>query len=228
MFFRERYKTFLDVFVAVGGSFTDLLRTRPLLIITAWSGVFAVLLSLSLMLDIVPKLDTTNNDETEEQETSVVNPEIVNAETASENPIRIIIDSIDVDVSVVTPASTAVEILDEALLGGVVHYPASAKLGEVGNVFLFGHSTGFRVVNNSAFKVFNNLKDLKEQDLIRLQSSSEEHIYRVTSVRLVNADEALVDLSLTGRKLTLSTCNTFGAKQERYVVEAEFIGVYDL
>ena len=49
------------------------------------------------------------------------------------------------------------------------------------------------------------------------------NLYIVETIRLVDADEALVELSRTGKKLTLSTCNSFGAPGERYIVEASFV-----
>jgi len=209
------------------GSFAGAFRERPIVAGTMWFGVFSILLSLSFALGIVPELDTNEEviaadvtvTETKGEVASVVND-------SDSRPVRIVIDAIDLDGSINTPTNTDVETLDQALLSGVVHYPGSANLADAGNVFLFGHSTGFRVVQNEAFKAFNDLKHLKENDLIRVQSSSREYVYRVTSVSLVNTDDAFVDLSRTGRTLTLATCNVFGAKEERYVVKAEFIGDY--
>jgi len=46
-------------------------------------------------------------------------------------------------------------------------------------------------------------------------------------VRLTTAQEELVDLSPRGgKRLTLSTCNSFGQKSERWVVEASFVGEF--
>lgn len=212
-----------DIPAHIFESFLVIVRERPLLAGSLWFGVFLILLAFSWVLGIIPELDT--DIPTEETSSEAVRV----AETyVSANPTRIIIDSIDVDSAILTPASRSIEVLDQALLEGVVHYPGSARPGEQGNVFLFGHSTGFRVVNNEAFKVFNNLKHLTENEVIRLQTGDREYLYRVTRVSLVNADEALVDLSPTGNRLTLSTCNSFGAEQERYVVEAEFVGDYPI
>lgn len=221
-------KNIPDIAISMADSFVELVRERPFVAGTLWAGVFLVFLSLSLVFGIVPKIDMSDSSDTKEKEIEIVSTETVVAAPAASDPARILIDDIELDAPITIPESRAIEALDQALLNGVVHYPGSAQLGEEGNVLLFGHSTGFRVVQNQAFKVFNNLKELEENDLIRLQSTSREYVYRVTSVRLVNADEELVDLSARGRRLTLSTCNTFGAKQERYVVEAEFVGDYSL
>ena len=139
-----------------------------------------------------------------------------------ENPIRIVIDKIGVDSLISNPLSTNVATLDEYLLQGAVRYPGSGLLG-VGNMFLFGHSTGIKVVNNLAYKTFNGLKDLKVGDIIKVYGSSRLYTYRVSSVTLVDDSKALVEFGSNKNMLTLSTCNTFGAKSERYVVEADYI-----
>lgn len=139
-----------------------------------------------------------------------------------EEPTRIIISKIGVDVAIANPNTTNVATLDDYLLRGAVRYPGSGLLG-AGNMFIFGHSTGLRVVNNQAFKAFNGLKDLRAGDLITVHSDTKTYKYSVTSVVLVDEDEALVKFGNTKNMLTLSTCNTFGQKSERYVVQADLI-----
>lgn len=199
--------------------FIDVLLARPIAFSVIWAGSFLVLLSVSWMLDIVPKLET---DEDTLASTQAAAARI----TEGDEPVRIVIDAIGVDALVTNPTSASITALDAALLDGVVHYPGSGDLEDVSNMFLFGHSTGFRVVQNEAFKIFNDLKHLEENDLIRVRSASREYVYRVTSVSLVNANEAFVELSNREKKLTLSTCNSFGSEEERYVVEADFVGMY--
>ena len=139
-----------------------------------------------------------------------------------ELPLSIKILKIGVDSQIYNPETTDIKTLDDFLLKGVVRYPGSGLPGGEGNVFLFGHSTGLKIVNNQAFKSFNGLKNLKEGDSISIFSDKNEYIYKVLSVKLEGADKALVTFNTTNKKITLSTCNTFGAKSERYVVEAEF------
>jgi LPXTG-site transpeptidase (sortase) family protein len=142
-------------------------------------------------------------------------------------PERIIIRSVGMDVPVLNPESTSISMLDNALLSGTVRYPTSALLGQKGNVFIFGHTSHLPVVRNQMYKAFNELPNVKVGNTISLHGGGREYIYRVTSVRHVDAGEELVDLSPTqGRKLTLSTCDTFGAKSARWVVDAEFVGSY--
>jgi LPXTG-site transpeptidase (sortase) family protein len=153
--------------------------------------------------------------------------EATNIKEEFELPTRIIISKIAVDQPILNPISTDPDILDENLLNGVVRYPGSGLLKESRNMFIFGHSTGFRVVQNQAFKAFNRLGELAKGDEIVVMSGSEAHIYRVISSKQVSANDALVEFN-TGNTLTLVTCNTFGRKEDRFQVDAEFIRSYKL
>jgi len=139
-----------------------------------------------------------------------------------EEPIHITIDKIGVDASISNPVSTDTDVLDADLTHGAVHYPGSGLLAD-GNLFLFGHSTNWSVVQNQAYKTFNDLNKLQTGDLIKVTGKTKVFTYSVTSVRLADSDQIWVDLSGDKQMLTLSTCNTFGQKQERYVVQADFV-----
>lgn len=139
----------------------------------------------------------------------------------NEDPLRIVIEKIGVDSPVSNPNTTNVATLDEYLLRGAVRYPGSGFPG-YGNMFIFAHSTGLRNVNNEAFKAFNGLRNLVVGDMIKIYGSAGLYYYKVSSVRLVDDNQALVEFNNDENILTLSTCNTFGAKSERYVVEADY------
>jgi LPXTG-site transpeptidase (sortase) family protein len=141
-------------------------------------------------------------------------------------PRRVVIESVDIDTSIQNPESRDIQVLDDALLQGAVHYPGSGLLDDRSNMFLFGHSSFLPTVNNQNFRAFNNLEKVKEGDLIRVESTDTVNIYRVVGVRLVDASEALVELGINEKKLTLSTCNSFGSPSERFVVEADFVGSF--
>lgn len=149
-----------------------------------------------------------------------------NQRQKAESPSRIVIESIGVDSIITNPQTTNIATLDEYLKQGAVRYPGSGLLGE-GNMFIFGHSTGLAVVRNQAYKAFNGLKNLKVGDVIKVYGGSENkvYIYKVNSVKLVDKDQTLVKFDDNKDMLTLSTCNTFGQKEERHVVEADFVSI---
>ncbi len=159
-------------------------------------------------------------------ENFVVNSPLITSRTSvvqGDLPTRIIIDKIGVNIAVRNPASSSTQVLDDELLRGAVRYPGSGTIGH-GNMFLFGHSTGIKIVNNQAYKAFNHLKDLKAGDSIKVLSGTKVYLYKVNTVKLADSDKVVVDIASTKNMLTLSTCNVFGEKQERFIVEATFVG----
>lgn len=140
-----------------------------------------------------------------------------------ELPTKIEIPKIGLAATVTNPTATDITILDNALLKGAVRYPTSAKLGEAGNVVLFGHSSYLPIVGNQAYKTFNGIQKLVAGDIITVSSAGTIYTYRVRSLAKESATDAGIELAVTGRVLTLSTCNSFGKKSDRFVVTADFV-----
>jgi LPXTG-site transpeptidase (sortase) family protein len=139
-------------------------------------------------------------------------------------PNRIIFDALEGrTVTVLNPASRSVEALDTALLSGVVRHPDSADFERTGTIFLFGHSSYLPNVMNKNFQAFNGIQKMTWGDTIRLQSSDTEYVYRVDRVYEASANDAEVKIETGKAKLTLVTCDSFGAKSDRFVVEATLI-----
>ena len=148
--------------------------------------------------------------------------------TAAENPVQIEIPSIALSASIANPATTDLEALDALLLHGAVRYPTSALLGEEGNVVLFGHSSYLPIVKNSAYKTFDGIQKLHAGDTITVYSSDRAYTYAVRSVQKEDATSAAIPLSVAGRVLTLSTCDSFTVATDRFVVTADFVGSHAL
>lgn len=144
----------------------------------------------------------------------------------TEKPVRIEIPAIELEATVANPTSTSVETLDNALLDGVVRYPTSAELGEKGNVIIFGHSSYLPIVRNSAFKAFNDIQKLKDGDRILVTGNDRTYVYEVESVKQADAEEDSIPLSVSGSKLTLATCDSFGTKSDRFIVVANLVESY--
>jgi LPXTG-site transpeptidase (sortase) family protein len=139
-------------------------------------------------------------------------------------PARLIIPAINLNTAVDNPTSTSTASLDYELTKGPVRYPGSGTVG-YGNMFIFGHSTGWKVVINKAYKVFNDLKTLTPGEVIYITSGEKTYEYRVRGVTKVDKNDTLITFDTTVNMLTLSTCDSFGAKTDRYVVTADFVGV---
>lgn len=146
-----------------------------------------------------------------------------NIPAADRLPRKIIIDALDKELPVLNPTSRVIADLDEALLSGVVRHPDSADFGSDGNVFILGHSSYLPTVFNRNFQAFNGLQDLVWGDVIRVQSNDTEYVYRVQEVYQAKASEVFVPNTPGEARLTLATCNSFGSKDDRFIVEAVLI-----
>jgi LPXTG-site transpeptidase (sortase) family protein len=173
-------------------------------------------------LDLLPTATTKVEAKVEANK-----PVVMDTNSAPQNvaelPTKITISAINLSAIIANPATTGTAILDEALLKGAVRYPTSAKLGENGNVVLFGHSSYLPIVNNQAYKTFNGIQKLAAGDTIMVYASDTAYTYKVRSVTKENANSALIPLSVAGKVLTLSTCNSFAEKTDRFVVVADFV-----
>ncbi len=218
--------------------------------------VFFVVVTLSyailFVVDFIPEPVSEVSDETATAATVEADPNFIVAGTASlevesENipnptdtaatvvvpdsaavPVAIIFDSLDRTVPVNNPTSRSIAALDEALLTGAVRHPDSADFQDPGNIFILGHSSYLPNVFNKNFQAFNGIQNLDWGDIIRLQSEGREYVYRIDRVYEAKASEVVVPNSRGESKLTLATCDSFGSKDDRFVVEATLIESYRL
>ncbi len=151
-----------------------------------------------------------------------------NTNATPEAPVRVVAKNIGLNAAVVNPTSTNIETLDKALTLGAVRYPTSAMLGVNGTVLLFGHSSYLPVVYHQYYKTFNAIQNLKPGQIISVYSGTQEYRYSVNGVRVADSTEDVVELSSTGKRLVLVTCDSFSKKTNRFVVTADFVGTYSL
>lgn len=194
-----------------------------------------VFISYSILyaIDFIPEPVTSNPTQeeiepleeiSEIEENDVIEAPQETAVTAVE-PLKIIFDSLDNrEVTVLNPTSKEVVDLDNALLKGAVRHPDSADFGTAGNIFILGHSSYLPNVMNKNFQAFNGIQKLVWGDTIRLQSEDTEYTYRVNKVFQAKASEVSVPFTPGKAQLTLATCNSFGSKDDRFIIEAVLIG----
>lgn len=150
------------------------------------------------------------------------------AEDIAPLPTKIFIDALDKEIAVLNPESRSVSALDTALLSGVVRHPDSADFVRTGTIFILGHSSYLPNVVNKNFQAFNGIQKLTWGDTIRLHSADTEYVYRVERVYEAKASDAEVEIRSGESRLTLATCNSFGTKDDRFVVEASLVGKHAL
>ncbi len=185
---------------------------------------FAVFLTGASMLAIFNLLPSVRTVPTVVLVASPVVATSAVSAVSAEEPVRIEIAKIGLATTIANPTTTNIETLDTYLLKGAVRYPTSAKLGEKGNVVLFGHSSYLPIVGNQAYKTFNGIQKLVAGDTITVASDTTVYTYRVRTMEKESAaSDAGISLITEGRVLTLATCNSFGAKSDRFIVTADFV-----
>lgn len=203
--------------------FTSKLEERVVFFLV-FAGVLALTYGFFFIIDFLPEKPKAAN----EAPLAAVHEELPVVEEAplpvDPYPTRVIFDTLDNrTVAVLNPEERTVEALDAALLKGVVRHPDSADFERIGTIFLFGHSSYLPNVINKNFQAFNGIQNLEWGDTIRLHSSDTEYIYRVDRVYKASANDAEVKIEAGKAKLTLVTCDSFGSKADRFVVEASLV-----
>ena len=194
----------------------------------AFLGIFFVVFSVSygvlFAIDFIPEKPESDGVAVVEEAAASTAPDTAAVlEVVDPYPVRLKIESLGTDVLVLNPESREIAALDEALLKGVVRHPDSADFSETGTMVLFGHSSYLPTVHNRNYQAFNGIQKLIWGDMVRVESGDTAYIYRVKKVYKAQASAASVALSHKENMLILVTCNSFGSKDDRFVVEAELI-----
>jgi LPXTG-site transpeptidase (sortase) family protein len=209
------------------------------LVVFAW--VFVISLTILNIIGVVPYyIDGTPSNEVlqaaRERDAKLAAEQVARDKEEQDKiinerpilPVRLEIPSLGKDLPVSNPNTTDIDALDRELLTSVVRYPGSGTLGKDGNMLIFGHSTGYKTVNNKMYKAFNGIKNLEEGSVIKLMSGGVEYVYAVSNINHENASNVTIEFGTKPgvKQLTLTTCDSFGAKEDRYIVTADFVGSY--
>ncbi|TXC93438.1 class D sortase [Metabacillus litoralis] len=117
-----------------------------------------------------------------------------------------------VDISVPIYEGTSEEELEK----GAGHYSNSVMPGEDNNTVISGHRD----------TVFRKLKEVREHDVIKIETAKGIYTYRIEKVRIVDAEDKTVIVPKPEATLTLTTCYPFtyiGNAPERYVLVGNLI-----
>lgn len=118
--------------------------------------------------------------------------------------------------------------IQEALKDGVVRYPGTARPGQLGNVFLTGHSSYYLWAPGDYKDVFALLHQVKiDDELIVYYSTApgaqRKYTYKVAEIREVKPDEVDVLAPTNDFRLTLMTCTPIGTNLRRLIVTAYLV-----
>jgi len=105
----------------------------------------------------------------------------------------------------------------KALTRGVAQYKGTAKPGEGGNIFIFGHSSTLIGTGNYA-QVFASLNELKKGDEAIVTYRENDYRYVVSAKKVVASDDVSVLAPTKTEQLTLMTCWPIGSNAKRLIV----------
>ncbi len=142
-------------------------------------------------------------------------------------PERLVIDTLDISLPVSNPTTRDIAALDEELKKAAVRYPDSGILGEDNaNTLIFGHSSRLPLVRNQLYKAFNDIETLNVGVRIEVVATNGSvYVYHVSRVYRASAEDDSIAITTDGHMLTLLTCDSFGQRTDRWVVEARFVGI---
>ncbi len=137
----------------------------------------------------------------------------------------IVIEKIGVNAPIVADVdTTSHEAYMEAMRSGVAHAKDTAKPNEVGNVYLFAHSTLNFWEYGPYATVFTTLHQLVPGDKIVVFYEGQRYDYRVDEKEIVPGfDMTPLARTSSRRILTLQTCDPPGTTWRRLIIIAELI-----
>lgn len=104
----------------------------------------------------------------------------------------------------------------EQLKKGVGQHVGSADPGSNGNMVVSAHNDIFG-------ELFRELDQLKPGDEVRVQTSMQEYVYRITGMRIVSPTEVSVMSPTAKPTITLISCYPYLVDTERIVVFGELV-----
>ncbi len=137
----------------------------------------------------------------------------------------IVIEKIGVNAPIVPDVdTTSHEAYMEAMRSGVAHAKDTAKPNEVGNIYLFAHSTLNFWEYGEYASVFTTLRQVDPGDKVVIFYKEKRYDYRVAEKEIVPGfDTEPLTRSSSRRLLTLQTCDPPGTTWRRLIIIAELI-----
>lgn len=155
------------------------------------------------------------------------------AETVVSNNRNLSLESIDDNSiyikSISVSAPIAWDVRNESLLvaknleNGVIHLNGTAHPGEIGNVFITGHSSNYLWAPGKYKSVFSLLNQLVVGDLVQIKYKNKDFLYKVSQARVVKPTDLSVMDATDDSVLTLMTCTPVGTSLNRLIITANQI-----
>ncbi len=148
---------------------------------------------------------------------------------------RIVIPTIGKNIPLIDIKQKKVEWVNELndifmkeLENGVIRYPGSAKPWEIGNSFIFWHSSNFPWLEGEYNDVFSLLDKVTFEDEVIVYYGQEKYTYKIRTKNVISPGDVSVlenESDDDRSKLTLMTCWPIGTTLNRLVLTGELISV---
>lgn len=169
-------------------------------------------------------LKTSSDPEVQKRQIPALNIEVAPTDN------RLIIPRIDQNIPIVRVSSESLikrnwsaleKEMQQALKGGVVHYPGTSVPGQSGNIAITGHSSYFPWDEGRFKDVFALLHDVVEGDHLVVYWDQKKYIYEVDEIKIVMPDDIEILKQTPTDRLTLITCTPVGTNLKRLIVIAK-------
>lgn len=107
-----------------------------------------------------------------------------------------------------------------SLENGVAQYSGTALPGQIGNVFIYGHSSNYWWDKGGYNEIFALLDQLQTSDKIYINYENKVYVYVVTAQKVVSPKDTSVLNPTSTPTLSLMTCVPVGTSLNRLVVTA--------
>jgi LPXTG-site transpeptidase (sortase) family protein len=137
----------------------------------------------------------------------------------------LVIETLNIQTPVVYVNDNKESVFQDALQHGVVHYPGTAKVGEYGNAYIFGHSSDYAWAKGDYKTVFALLPEIEiGAEVLVSNEVGETFKYKVTQKFVADlGDVHLLSQDMTKKQLTIQTSYPIGTALKRYIVIAESV-----
>ncbi len=141
-------------------------------------------------------------------------------------PSMVYIDSLNIKVPLIYITDTGEKAFQEGLINGVVHYPNTAKPGELGSMYIFGHSSDYMWSKGKYKQIFAPLPKIKVGAMIVVtDDTGKPYTYKVYDAFVAEANdlEYLDQYGFKRKLLTVQTSYPVGTAKQRFIALAELV-----
>lgn len=165
-----------------------------------------------------------------EYKTTPMDPESKNLAAISANNSAVSLPEINNDslnlpvINVKAPISWGIknnpDEVAKALAKGLIQVQGTALPGEIGNVFVTGHSSNYPWAKGNFNNVFSLLNKVVVGDMAQVKYQNTNYLYKVQEIKIVEPDDVSVLESKKESTLTLMTCTPVGTSLRRLIIIA--------